>query len=182
MTVVYNVTPELRDKFKEPFGILIKGSFAKTMDKMKALIEQEKPPRIISVGDIVSANLYEHNILPQTTIIDNKSMRCPITPIKVTAEKTIHVNNPQGTITKEAIFAIKEATKRDEYVHIIVNGEEDLLALIAVLYAPKNTLIVYGQPCEGIVVVKVTSQKKAEAQNFLKAMKSLEKLNKKKTV
>jgi hypothetical protein len=57
-----------------------------------------------------------------------------------------------------------------------------LLTLIAVLYAPENAVVVYGQPHTGIVVVKVTPQKKAQAERFLKAMKPLEKLNKKKTV
>ncbi len=51
----------------------------------------------------------------------------------------------------------------DKHVHIIVDGEEDLLTLIAVLVRARRSLVVYGQPHEGIVVVKVTSEKKAEA-------------------
>ena len=49
MTVAYSVTPQLRTKFKEPFGTLIQGSFDETMSKMKELIEKEKPPKVISV-------------------------------------------------------------------------------------------------------------------------------------
>ena len=62
--------------------------------------------------------------------------------------------------------------ERDEHTHIVVRGEEDLLALIAVWYAPEKAFVVYGQPYSGIVVVKVTSEKKAQAQEFLNAMKS----------
>ena len=182
MTIVYTVTPELRTKFKEPFGILIQGSFKKTMDEMKELVEKEKPPKTISVGDIVSRNLHDNNINPQLTIIDTKFLRNQNMPEKVSVEKTVHVNNPQGTITSEAIFAIKEALEKNEHTHIVVDGEEDLLTLIAVLYAPENSFVVYGQPYSGIVVVKVTSEKKAQAEEFLKAMKPLEKLNRKKTV
>ena len=87
-------------------------------------------------------------------------------------EKTVYVNNPQGTITQEAIVAIKEALEKNEHTHIVVDGEEDLLTLIAVLYAPENSFVVYGQPYSGIVVVKVTSEKKAQAQEFLNAMKA----------
>ena len=65
MTVVYTLTPELRIRFKEPFGILIDGSFDETMAKLKELIAQEKPIRLISVGDVVSNNLHEHGIHPQ---------------------------------------------------------------------------------------------------------------------
>ena len=42
----------------------------------------------------------------------------------------------------------------------MVDGEEDLLALVAVLYAPQNSFVVYGQPHCGIVFVKVTSRRK----------------------
>ncbi len=182
MTIVYTITPELRTKFKEPFGTLIQGSFDKTMGKMKALVDEEKPPRTISVGDVVSRNLHEHNIHPQLTIIDTKFLRNQNMPEKVSVEKTVHVNNPKGTITEEAIFAIKEALEKNEHTHIVVDGEEDLLTLIAVLYAPENSFVVYGQPYSGIVVVKVTSEKKAQAKEFLEAMKPFEKLNRKKTV
>jgi GTP-dependent dephospho-CoA kinase len=149
---------------------------------MKELVRKEKPPRTISVGDVVSSNLHEHNIHPQLTIIDNKSLRNQNIPTKDLVEKTVQVNNPEGTISKEAIIAIKEALKKKEHTHIVVDGEEDLLTLIAVLYAPENSFVVYGQPHSGVVVVKVTSEKKDSAEKFLKDMKTFEKLNKKKNV
>jgi len=182
MTIAYIITPELRQKFKEPFGTLIEGSFNQTMDKMKEFVSKEKPSRIISVGDVVSRNLHEHNILPQLTVIDNKFLRNQTMPEQATTENTIKVNNPQGTITEESINAIKYALEKNEHVRIVVDGEEDLLVLIAVLYAPENAFVVYGQPHEGIVVVRVTTEKKTEAKKFLKAMKVFEKLNRKKTV
>jgi len=182
VATAYAITPELRTKFKEPFGTLIQGSYDETMCKMKELVDKEKPPRTISVGDVVSRNLHECKIHPQLTIIDNKFLRNQPMPEKTSPEKTVHVNNPQGTITEEAIFAIKENIKKNEHAHIVVDGEEDLLTLIAVLYAPENSFVVYGQPHLGIVVVKVTPEKKAQAKEFLKAMKPFEKLNRKKTV
>ena len=171
MTIAYTITPELRTKFKEPFGILIQGTFKQTMAKMKELVNKEKPPKIISVGDVVSKNLHEYDIHPQITIIDNKFLRIKTMSEKASVEKTVHVSNPQGTISQEAIAVIKEALEKNEHTHIVVDGEEDLLTLIAVLYAPENALVIYGQPYSGIVVVKVTDEKKAQAENFLKAMK-----------
>jgi uncharacterized protein (UPF0218 family) len=182
MTVVYAITPELRRKFKEPFGILIEGPFSETAAKMKELIAKEKPPLIISVGDVVSRNLHENNINPKLTIIDNKFLRTQTSPEQNKVKKTVYVNNPQGTITHDAIFEIRNALEKNDHTHIVVSGEEDLLTLIAVLYAPKDALVVYGQPYSGIVVVKVTAEKRAQADKFLKAMKPLEKLNKKKIV
>src|SRR3989304_6590750 len=173
MTIAYRVTPELRVRFKEPFGMLIRGSFAETMSRMKGIVVKEKPPKIVSVGDMISRNLHEHQINPQLSITDNKCMRKKIEPTVLAAEKVVHVENPPGTITEEATKAIREALESEKHVQVIVDGEEDLLTLIAVLYAPERSLVVYGQPNEGIVIVKVTPEKKADAAKILKAMKTV---------
>ncbi len=175
MAIAYSVTPELRVKLKEPFGMLIQGSFDETMRKMYSIVKREKPPKIVSVGDTVSRNLHAYQMNPQLSITDNQRMRKRVKQEVFTGKNVVHVENPQGTITEEAITAVREALESDEYVHIIVDGEEDLLALIAVLYAPEKSLVVYGQPYEGIVVVEVTSEKKAEAMEILKAMKTVRK-------
>jgi uncharacterized protein (UPF0218 family) len=175
MAVAYVITPEMRAKLKEPFGMLIRGSSTETMAQMKSILKREKPPKIVSIGDTVSQNLHQHQMNPQLSITDNKSMRRRIHSRIFVGKKIVHVENPQGTITEEAIKAIRETLKSDERVHIIVDGEEDLLALIAILYAPENSLVVYGQPYEGIVVVEVTSEKKAGVEEILKAMKILRK-------
>jgi uncharacterized protein (UPF0218 family) len=174
MTVAYEVTPELRVKFKQPFGVLIRGSFAETMAKMESILEAEHL-KVVSVGDRVTRNLHEYGINPQLSVIDNKCMRKKLPPENFDAEQVVHVSNPQGTITEEAIAAIREALESDKHVHVIVDGEEDLLTLVAVLYAPEKSLVVYGQPYKGMVVVKVTSEKKAEAADFLEAMKIVRK-------
>jgi uncharacterized protein (UPF0218 family) len=83
----------------------------------------------------------------------------------------MHVKNPRGTISEEAFTIIQEALKETARVKIVVDGEEDLLTLVAVLAAPENSFVVYGQPHEGIVVVKASPEKKAEVAVLLKAMK-----------
>jgi len=176
MATAYSLTPELRIKLKKPIGTLIRGSFAETMKTFKDMTEKEKPPVIISVGDTVSRNLAEKHVLPQLSIVDNRVMRRNIEEaIPLTAEKTIHVKNPPGTITEEALVAIQDALKSNCRVKIVVDGEEDLLTLIAVLYAPENSFVIYGQPREGVVVVKATNEKKAEVAAILKAMENVRK-------
>ena len=172
MTLEYILTPELRKKLKDPFGNLIQGSPDQTMVKMKRLVELENPSKIISVGDVVSRNLHLYNLHPQVTIIDNISQRDQPIPQENGGERTVYIENPPGTITKEAIIAIENALASNEHTHIVVRGEEDLLTLIAVLYAPETALVVYGQPHSGIVVVKATSEKKAQVKEYLKVMKS----------
>ncbi len=170
MTFEYSIPPELLGKFKEPFGILIRGNPKQTMKALQEIVEREKPPRIVSVGDMVSQNLYEFGFNPQLMITDSKCMRAEI-ELQVLAKKIVRVKNPQGVITNAAITAIREALEDSSPVQIIVDGEEDMLTLIAVLYAPENTIVVYGQPHEGIVAVKVTLDKRSEASDILKAMK-----------
>ena len=170
MAVKYNVTPELRAKLKQPLGKLIRGSFVETMRRFRDMVDKEKPQNIISVGDTVSRNLAKNHFLPRLSIIDNKCMRKRVSPTLLAADKTVYVKNPQGTITEEAIGAIQDALKGNQHVKMIVEGEEDLLTLIAIADAPEDSLVVYGQPYEGIVIVKVTPDKKADAAKILKAM------------
>ncbi len=170
MTVEYTITPQLRVALKVPFGRLVEGTFDETMAEIKQMLDRQKPPRLISVGDVVSKNLHSHCLHPQLTVIDNISLRDQAVPQEETVERTIKVKNPQGTITKEAAAAIKNAIAQNKHTHIIVDGEEDLLVLIAVLYAPNGSFVVYGQPHCGIVVVEVSAEKKAQAAGFLKAM------------
>ena len=175
MAVAYTITEELRIKLKEPIGTLIRGSFLETMKKFKTIVEKEQPPVIISVGDTVSKNLAENRLFPRLAIVDNRVMRNSIRPIPLTQEKTIHLKNPPGTITEEAVSAIREASENSNRVKIVVEGEEDLLALVAVLYAPEDSFVVYGQPHEGMVVVKVTPEKRAEVAGILKTMENVRK-------
>jgi uncharacterized protein (UPF0218 family) len=145
------------------------------MKLFKDMVEKEKPAVIISVGDTVSKNLEQNHVFPQLLIVDNRVMRRNILSIPLTAEKIIHIKNPPGTITEEALIAIQEALKSHCRVKIVVDGEEDLLTLIAVLYSPENSLVIYGQPHEGVVVVKATNEKKAEIALILKAMENVRK-------
>jgi GTP-dependent dephospho-CoA kinase len=170
MDVVYAIKPELLEKFRRPFGVLLQGTFSETNKQLSALVKKEKPPKVVSVGDTVSKNLHKHGINPQLSITDNKSLRRRVKPATFPSKKVFHAKNPQGTITEEAIKTVRDALQASEDAHVIVDGEEDLLTLIAVLYAPEDALVVYGQPHEGIVVVKVTAEKKAEARALLEAM------------
>jgi hypothetical protein len=172
MAVRYSLTPELRMTLKQPLGILIRGSFVETMKKLKNMVDLENPPSIISVGDTVSRNLTQNRFQPKLVIIDNKCMRKNIPPTLLAADTTVRVRNPQGAITDEAISTIQDALRSSQRVKIVVDGEEDLLTLIAIAYASENSFVVYGQPYEGIVVVKVTAAKKAEIADILKTMES----------
>ena len=175
MSVAYSLTPEIRRLLKEPLGVLIRGSFFETMNWFRNYLEQEKSLCIISVGDTVSRNLMKNGIKFNLAVVDNLAMRKATKDVPLKARKIIHVVNPAGTITNEAIDAIKRALESNEQTVIVVDGEEDLLTLIAVLYGPENAVVLYGQPYEGIVVIKLTSIKKNEIEKILRIMENARK-------
>lgn len=175
MPIKYALTSELRLKLKHPLGMLIRGSFIETMKRFSEMAQRGKTSSIIAVGDTVSKNLAQNNIVAKLIIIDNKCMRKTITPLALAVEKTVCVKNPQGTITDEAIAAIQEALQSRQNVKIIVEGEEDLLTLIAIMEAPQGSFVLYGQPREGMVVVKVSPSKKTEVSEILNAMEKARK-------
>ncbi|MGD8566189.1 MAG: DUF359 domain-containing protein [Candidatus Bathyarchaeota archaeon] len=170
MHVLYRLTPNLRESLKNPIGLMIPGPYQETMRKLKQLVEKEKPRMLISVGDRVSENLSNNGFTPKLYIVDNKIMRKKIDPIKLAVEKILHTKNPPGTITQEALKTIQSAIKDSQTVKIVVEGEEDLLTLAAIFYAPEHSFVVYGQPKKGIVIVKVTTDKRTEVTKLLKAM------------
>ncbi len=51
---------------------------------------------------------------------------------------------------------------------IKIEGEEDLLALPLVLLAPLESVVLYGQPDQGVVLIRVTETKKNEVLTLLK--------------
>jgi uncharacterized protein (UPF0218 family) len=53
---------------------------------------------------------------------------------------------------------------------IFVDGEEDLLAIPAILESPDNAFIVYGQPSQGLVVVTASSVTKHEVKEMMNRM------------
>jgi uncharacterized protein (UPF0218 family) len=164
------LTPSLRKKLKKPIGVLIKGSFNETLIELQEFISREKPAKIITVGDAVTESCIKNNLKPNISIIDNKIMRRSIQPIKMEASVVFQAKNPAGAITEEAWRTIKKAISMNSDTKIIIEGEEDLLTLIVILEAPENTIVLYGQPNQGIVLVNVTKEKKKEIKEIINAM------------
>ncbi|OLE90712.1 MAG: hypothetical protein AUF79_09060 [Crenarchaeota archaeon 13_1_20CM_2_51_8] len=96
-------------------------------------------------------------------------MRKPTATFNLKPKTTYHVRNPAGVITLESWEAIKRAMKDDDAV-ILVDGEEDLLALPSIVECPTNSLVLYGQPSQGLVVVDASPDVKNEASLILGRM------------
>src|SRR2546426_12677506 len=156
-------------RLKEPFGRLLLGSPARTMSELNSIISQTNPRRVTAVGDVVSRETLVAGIRVDLRILDHISMRKPTAAFNLKVKKTYHVKNPAGVVTLEAWDTIKRAMKDDEAL-IVVEGEEDLLALPCIVESPNNSLVLYGQPSEGLVVVDTNSKVKDEASLILSRM------------
>lgn len=67
----------------------------------------------------------------------------------------------------DVIRALREGLAREEPTTILVEGEEDLVALPAIAVAPEGAHVVYGQPGEGMVHVDVTDDHRREMRDLL---------------
>lgn len=137
---------------------------------MKEIVDERKPAKLIAVGDRVSRNIIRKGMRLDVAVVDNKVMRRPIEPIKAKTDKTFRVRNPPGTLTDEARQVMVKAVRHDGRAKVVVEGEEDLLTLAAVLSAPPGSIVVYGQPRMGIVVMDVTEATKERFRHIVDRM------------
>jgi len=163
------LTEELRRSLKDPLGKLLLGSGPEIYEEISTTISLKKPPRVIFVGDAVAKNALAKGIRRDIMIIDNRERRAQTEPLDVHATRIFRVRNDPGTIGSEAWAAVEEAVESGDAI-MIVDGEEDLLTLVAMAVAPLGSFVIYGQPDEGLVLVEVDDSAKKSACSFLESM------------
>jgi GTP-dependent dephospho-CoA kinase len=156
-------------RLKLPLGTLIHGSPAETMPKLARLVQTVRPPMIVAVGDVVSRETVVAKIPVNLRIVDMKTLRKSTVSTAYAARRSFRTSNPAGVISMGAWDIIKEALKTGDAL-VVVEGEEDLLALPCVLESPDNSFVLYGQPNEGLVVVESSKEKKSEVKAILDNM------------
>jgi uncharacterized protein (UPF0218 family) len=161
-----------RKCLKKPLGELWTSEVDVNVKHLKKYIEEKKPPCFASVGDFVSYHVLEAGLNPNLVVVDNRIMREPIKSLELNREYVRVVNKP-GTISAESQLVLKSLVETCKHTAVIVDGEEDLLALPLMAYMPLNSIIVYGQPGEGMVVIKLTIEKKKWAMDFMNKMLKL---------
>jgi len=163
------LTQDLRNSLKKPLGKLLQGSGPEIYDQLAATISVKNPPCVVFVGDSVSQKAHSKGIRRDVMIIDNKERRGQIEPLEAVKTRTFRVRNDPGTISLEAWAAVDEAIESRDAI-MIVDGEEDLLTLVAIAVAPLGSFVVYGQPNEGLVMVEVDDTTRKTVWCFLEAM------------
>jgi len=171
----------LREKLRENIGIMIEGS-----DYLSVALRTQNILRecglVIAVGDVVCSSLIAAGEVPNICIIDGRSRRREL-GVEVSERLfsiVTHARNPPGYITEEAIKKVRESINEvlrsdlKSRVLLIVEGEEDLLALPALLSARSGDCITYGIPGRGITVIRVDDEIKDLVKNILSMFEEVE--------
>jgi len=168
---------DLRRQLKNPLGSLIKDS---NLNKETVLNKIHTDSFIITVGDKTTEKMLQLGLKPQIQIIDGYTGRdATIDPLEerdqcLVPDDAINTNlscrNPAGEITEESMQVIQKAFSSELPVRITVDGEEDLLVIPACIFAPENSVVMYGQPNEGLVIVTITPEIRAKVQKILDVM------------
>ena len=126
---------------------------------------------VVTVGDRVTETLQETmGKSPDVFVVDGMERRAVREVPQIAHGSVLKAKNPAGKITKAALAAVKKAFAGQKPVMVLIDGEEDLLTIPAVIEAPVGAVVFYGQPLEGVVAVKVDEKSKASAREILAQM------------
>ncbi len=177
----------LRMELKEPQGQLITGdlkNLQEAIHKVKDLMESMFYKMVITVGDEVTSQCNKAKIEADLAIVDyhiNRKRKfrfiheLGFEKDNLNGINILSARNPAGCITTSSIKAVNNSIKsfietgKRQIVTII--GEEDLVAVPAILLAPLSAIVLYGQPGRGIIVVQVTEEKKKEMKFLMEKYK-----------
>jgi len=156
-----------RTQFKTPLGTLLPIG-QDTKENIEKYLSNN--PYIITVGDQTTEKMINFGLIPSLQIIDGFEKRQKRDLPKLGGATELKIDNPATEITLESIEMIKKAFTMSSPVRITIFGEEDLLVLPVCLYAPDNSIVLYGQPNEGLVLVEITTEIRNKVQTLLDLM------------
>ena len=158
----------LRWELRRPFGrVLSTEQLVSELSKKKGFL--------ISVGDDCSYNLITNGVNPDIVIYDLKIKRKDVIGevgelLDKFDDEAVMVHNPPGVIMDELVETTRDMLMKRKG-KMLVRGEEDLAALVVMMYAPEGALVVYGQPDEGAVLVEMSEEVRDRA---IRAFESME--------
>ncbi|HKZ41315.1 MAG TPA: GTP-dependent dephospho-CoA kinase family protein [Candidatus Hodarchaeales archaeon] len=194
-TPIIRLPASLRSSLKIPMGELFVPRGGLSPQELVKQKYSEYDGTVVTVGDVVTGTLIQSGLMPNLAIIDGQTLRGPYSG-RFLSRKNLQqdflpkrrwetVENPQATLTRASFTKIQSilndinqqmksrllpfGQRNLEFLNVLLcSGEEDLLVIPSVFYAPSdNSLVMYGQPGQGIVVVKVDSTSKTKVTEIL---------------
>ena len=164
------LTAGTREALKKPFGRLL-GTGEMVLEAGRA---KKAGRMLVSVGDSCTFAMISAGVSPDIVVYDELCRRLPTgddvrRALSAFDGQYVRVKNPAGHITDELLAAVAAAVAEGKG-KILVDGEEDLAALPAMMDAPDGAIVVYGQPEEGAVLVEVDKAVKEKAAKIFSEM------------
>ena len=165
--VLLSLPRALRAEMKEPLGPIY-------TDVTRLLADAGEP--IVTVGDVVTYHLLRAGHRPDVALVDGKTKREAVDDAVWDAidgfDRRVEVANPPATLSASLLAELRAALDRagSGTTVVVVEGEEDLAALPAVLAAPDGASTIYGQPGEGMVLAGTTPDRRAVVRDLLERM------------
>ncbi|MFH0750135.1 MAG: pantetheine-phosphate adenylyltransferase [Candidatus Gottesmanbacteria bacterium] len=155
----------MRRELSEPFGTVLRDG------NTESVIRGDHEAVVISVGDKTTKRLLDNGLVPTLAIIDMQVERQPYVWEKeywdkLPDNKKEFISGP-GYISSSIVDAIRSWAHDTLPSFFVIDGEEDLLVLPVILYAPHGSIVYYGQPNVGLVRIMVTDVAKRRAHNLL---------------
>ena len=164
--IVLRLPDSLRGAFKEPMGPV-------ETDAERLVGDVSGP--LIAVGDVVAFHFERIGHTPDVAVVDGLTERESVEPeiaeaLEASGARRITAINPAAALSNSMLRTLREAVESDSPVAIDVDGEEDLVTVPALVLAPEGASVVYGQPGEGMVHVRVDEETRARARGLLERM------------
>ena len=163
----------LDDEFKTPMGELFEGPEDAPEVALSAMLDAlpENHGTLVAVGDVTVKGLMDMGVLPDIAFIDGQTKREALaSSLLVRGEAYAQqrsVVNPPGQLTPELLEVVRWSLEQDDSVLVEVEGEEDLAPMFVLATAPLGTIVVYGQPRQGVVMRILDMEAKHRARNLL---------------
>lgn len=164
---MFRLPEELRPKLAKPLGRVftpdeVNGAEFRDLARESAMV--------VTVGDRVTETLEAVGRTPEVQVVDGFERRKRRELPKVPYARLLKVKNPAGTITVAAVEGVRKAFEGRTPVRVQVEGEEDLMAMLAIAMAPVSAVVIYGQPGVGLVAVRADALAKSRNRAILAKM------------
>ena len=160
---------ESRKGIAAPKGEVFAVKDGKPEERVVKRLRDEAPQCVITVGDVTSATILAEGFVPDIMVVDGITKRGEFEG-EFHADVEYLIYNPPATIYPEAWAVMDTAIRSGKKSLITVEGEEDLMGFPAVLLAREGSVVLYGQPDVGIVLIPVNQTTKIMVDAFLKEM------------
>jgi uncharacterized protein (UPF0218 family) len=164
---VFRLPEGMRQNLARPLGRVFREEEVESPEFERLVNES---PMVVTVGDRVTDTIGALGRTPDVQVVDGVERRKRREPPNVPYSRLVEVENPAGTLTREAIDGMRKAFRGSKPVRVLVEGEEDLMTMLAVAMAPVSTVVFYGQPGEGVVAIRADGVAKTRNREILAKM------------